>query len=79
MRNPRSVTVVKLVMITSSFGIIIRDRNRVNTRFFPRNSSLAKAKADRVITASIMAVVARVKTKVFSRYFPRFTVVKAST
>ena len=38
--------VTKLVMITSSFGIIIRERNKVKARFFPRNSSLAKAKAE---------------------------------
>ena len=70
--------VTKLVMITSSFGIIIRERNKVKARFFPRNSSLAKAKAERVITTIIMAVVADVKIRVLRRYFPRGTAVNAS-
>ena len=77
-RISRLVIVTKLVMITSSFGIIIRERNKVKARFFPLNSSLAKAKADSVITTIIIEVVATVKISVFSRYFPRGTAVKAS-
>ena len=39
---------------------------------------LANAKAARTITASMAAVVTSVKITVFTRYFPRGTVVKAS-
>ena len=38
----------------------------------------AKAKAERVITTIIMAVVADVKIRVLRRYFPRGTAVNAS-
>ena len=70
--------VTKFVMITSSFGIIIRARNSVKTRFLPRNESLANAKAASVVTKSISAVVTAVKSRVFSRYLPRGTEIKAS-
>ena len=73
----RSVTVTKFVMMTSSLGIIISERNKRNTRFFPRNSSRAKANAARVITTSIRAVVATVKMRVFKKYLPRGTAEKA--
>ena len=43
LRRSRLVMVTKLVMTTSSVGIIIMDRNSPNTRFFPRNRSRAKA------------------------------------
>ena len=79
MRRSRSVMVTKLVITTSSLGIIIRERKSTNASFFPRNSSLAKAKAASVTTTSIMAVVPRVNTTVFRKYCPRGTVVKAST
>ncbi len=74
----RLVMVTKFVMITSSLGIIIRDRNRTKARFFPLNSSLAKAKAASMITSSITAVVISVKIRVLARYFPKGTAVKAS-
>ena len=67
MRISRFVIVTKLVMITSSLGIIIRERNSTNSTFFPRKSSLAKAKAASVITASINAVVTTVKIVVLIR------------
>ena len=70
--------VTKFVMMTSSFGIIIKDRNRAKAMFLPRNSSLAKAHAARVITISIIAVVITVKIRVFHKYLPRETVVNAS-
>ena len=70
--------VTKFVMITSSLGIIIRERNKVKAIFFPLNSNLAKAKAARVITATIMRVVITVKISVLRRYCPKGTVVKAS-
>ncbi len=63
----RLVMVTKFVMITSSLGIIIRDRNRRKAPFRPRNSSLAKAKAARVITTIMTAVVSRVKMTVFTK------------
>ena len=78
-RIPKLVMVTKFVMITSSLGIIISDRNRRNAIFLPRNSSLANAKAARVITTTMMAVVRTVNTIVFTKYRPRGTDVKAST
>ena len=42
-RMPRFVIVWKFVMITSSFGIIMRARKHVKTRFFPLKSSRANA------------------------------------
>ena len=79
LRRSRFVIVVKFVMTTSSFGIIIRDKNNVKIRSFPAKFNLANAKAARVMTTNIMAVVTTVKNKVFQRYLPRETVVKAST
>ena len=69
------VTVAKLVITTSSAGIIIIDKNSVNTRFFPFHSSRAKAYAASVLTATISAVVTTVK----SRYLPSGTAVNADT
>ena len=78
LRRLRFVIVTKLVMITSSFGIIISDRKTVNSRSLPRNWSLANAKAASVTTTIMTTVVMTVKTSVFSRYRPSGTVVKAS-
>ncbi len=77
-RSSKLVMVVKLVITTSSFGIIISARNRVNTISRPANCSLAKAKAASVMTTSIRAVVPSVNRSVFNRYLPSGTVVKAS-
>ena len=68
---------MKFVMITSSFGIIMSDRNIVNTRFFPANFILAKAYAASVITTSIIAVVSTVKITEFRKYLPSGTSVNA--
>jgi hypothetical protein len=46
--------------------------------FFPLKSSLANAKAARVMTISIKAVVTTVNINVFRIYFPKGTVEKAS-
>ena len=70
--------VTKFVITTSSFGIIIRDKNSVNAIFLPLNSRRAKAKAASIVTASMMAVVAMAKNAVFARYFARGTLVNAS-
>ena len=43
LRRSRLVMVTKLVMTTSSLGIIIMDKKRANSRFLPRNSRRAKA------------------------------------
>ena len=43
----------------------------MKARFFPLNSSLAKAKADSVITTIIIAVVATVKISVFANRIRR--------
>ena len=67
LRRPQSVMVTKLVMMTSSFGIIISARNRAKTTFFPGKSSRAKANAAKRITTSMRAVVTRVKTSVFRK------------
>ena len=75
----RLVMVTKLVMTTSSLGIIIMERKITNISCFPLNSSLAKAKAAKMTTASISMVVITVKTRVLLKYFPRDTVVKACT
>ena len=64
--------------MTSSFGIIIRERKSTNAIFFPLNSRRAKAKAASVITTSIIAVVSTVKMAVFAKYLKRGTAVKAS-
>ena len=77
-RSSRLVMVVKLVITTSSFGIIISARNRVNAISRPANRSLANAKAASVMTTSMSAVVPTVNQRVFSRYRPSGTVVKAS-
>ena len=69
--------VTKLVITTSSAGIIIRDKKAVKARSFPGKLSLAKAKAASTVTTSIRAVVARVKTTVLTRYRPRGTARKA--
>ena len=60
LRRSKFVMVVKFVMTTSSLGIIIRDKNNVKIRSFPAKFNLANAKAARVMTTSIMAVVAAV-------------------
>ena len=73
MRISRLVMVTKLVMTTSSLGIIIRARNNVNIRSLPRKFSRAKAKAASTVTASIRAVVARVKITVLAKYLARGT------
>ena len=65
LRRPQLVMVTKFVMMTSSFGIIISARNSAKTTFFPGKSRRAKAKAAKRITTSMMAVVARVKIRVF--------------
>ena len=70
--------VTKLVMITSSLGIIISARKHVKAICLPWKFSRAKAKAASVMTASIMAVVAAVKITVFRKYRPSGTAVKAS-
>ena len=64
MRRPRSVIVTKLVIITSSLGIIMSDSSRVKARRLPLNSSRAKAKAARVMTDNISSVVIKVNTSV---------------
>ena len=76
---PQLVMVWKLVMTTSSLGIIMRERKRVKRRFFPRNSSRAKANAAGTITSIISAVVAKVKMMVLVKYRASGTRVKAST
>ena len=78
LRISRFVIVTKLVMITSSLGIIIRERNRVNIRFLPGKDSLAKAKAANVITITMIPVVTIVKNRVFPRYRASGTEVNAS-
>ncbi len=74
-----SVMVWKFVITTSSEGIIISARNAVKSRFFPANSIRAKAKAARIVTKTISAVVMTVKITVLSRYRPRSTSVKTCT
>ena len=66
-------------MMTSSFGIIIRLRNRANSRPFPLNSSRAKANAAGTITSIISPVVTTVKISVLMKYRPRLTSVNALT
>ena len=66
-RRSMLVMVTKLVMTTSSLGIIIRERNRVNTRSLPGKSSRAKAKAENTVTISITPVVATVKIRVLTK------------
>ena len=56
-RRSRFVMVTKLVMTTSSAGIIIIERKMVNTRSLPLNCSREKAKAARIVTTSISSVV----------------------
>ena len=79
LRRFRSVMVTKLVMTTSSVGIIIRDRNRANTRSLPLKFSRAKPYAASTVTMSIRPVVTTVKTMVLRKYPPSGTCVKAST
>ena len=69
----------KLVIITSSLGIIISDKNAANAIFLPRKLSRANANAASVTTISISAVVATVKISVFAKYLPSGTAVNAST
>ena len=71
--------VTKLVITTSSVGIIISARKPVNTRFFPRKFSRAKAKAASTVTKSISAVVPKVNRMVLRKYPPRGTAEKAFT
>ena len=71
--------VTKLVMTTSSVGIIIRDRNSANTRSLPLKFSRAKPYAASTVTMSIRPVVMTVKTMVLRKYPPSGTCVKAST
>ena len=65
-------------MTTNSLGIIIRDKNTVKARSFPRKFSLAKAKAASTVTTSMMPVVITVNTMVLRKYRPRGTAWKAS-
>ena len=76
--SPQSVMVTKLVIITSSLGIIISESSSVNAMRLPRNSSRANANAASVITISISAVVTTVKSSVFMKYRASGTAVKAS-
>ena len=71
--------VTKFVMITSSFGIIINERNIANTMSFPLKSSLAKANADKMTTIIIIKVVTTVNMKVLKKYFASGTAVNAVT
>ena len=59
--------VTKLVMMTSSLGIIISARKHVKAICLPRKFSRAKANAASVMTTSMMAVVATVNTSVFRK------------
>ena len=67
MRRPSDVIVWKLVMMTSSLGIIISARNSENTRFRPLNSSRANANAAGTITSIISPVVTTVNISVFRK------------
>ena len=67
LRISQEVMVAKLVITTSSLGIIIRERKSVKITFFPLNSSRAKAKAAKVMTTTISAVVMTEKITVFTR------------
>ena len=67
LRRPASVMVTKLVMMTSSLGIIISARKHVKANCLPRKFSRAKANAASVMTTSMMAVVATVKITVFRK------------
>ena len=64
LRRPRLVMVTKLVIMTSSLGIIISDRNTTNAAFLPRKFSRAKANAASIVTISIRAVVTSVNISV---------------
>ncbi len=70
--------VTKFVITTSSLGIIIKAKNRVKAKSFPRNCKRANANAANMVTMSIIAVVTTVNTSVFSKYCARGTAVKAS-
>ena len=72
------VTVTKLVMTTSSAGIIISARKRPKVRSRPGKSSRAKAKAASTVTTSMAPVVTTVKITVLRKYFARGTARKAS-
>ena len=76
--SPQSVMVTKLVIITSSLGIIISESSSVNAMRLPRNSSRANANAASVITISISVVVTTVKSSVFMKYRASGTAVNAS-
>ena len=65
-------------MTTNSLGIIIRDKNKVNTRFLPLKLRRENAKAAGMVIKSISAVVASVKIRVFKKYLPKDTRVNAS-
>ena len=77
LRSPRLVIVAKSVITTSSFGIMISERSIVNTRFFPRNSRRANAKAAGITITSMRAVVTTVKIMVLMKYLARGTAEKA--
>ena len=77
LRSPRLVIVAKFVITTSSFGIIISERSRVNTRFLPLNSRRANAKAAGITIMSMRAVVTTVKIIVLMKYLARGTAEKA--
>ncbi len=67
MRRFQLVMVTKFVMTTSSVGIIMSARKKLKSRFLPLKSSRAKAKAAKMITSSISAVVATVKMRVLRK------------
>ena len=67
LRSPRSVMVTKLVMTTSSLGIIISERNAVKSRSLPGKSRRENANAASTMTTSMSAVVTAVKMTVFMK------------
>ena len=65
------------MIITSSFGIIIKERKAVKVKFLPLKSKRANAYAASTTTINIKAVVTTVKIKVFKKYLAKGTAVKA--
>ena len=68
---------MKFVIITSSLGIIIKDKTNVKTIFLPLKFNLENANAAGIITANIIDVVSTVNISVFRKYFPNGTAVNA--
>ena len=77
--QPNVVIVWKFVIVNNSPGIIIVASNAANRTFFPLNSSLAKAKAERTVIINDNTVETIPTYTVLTNKVPKLAALNAST